>query len=162
MNGYLLSIIGTVLVCAVLTAILPSGKTSGIIKGIAKLACVIAIISPIPQFLENGISSKLTNKKNTNKFAQTVIQTDESFIKYYCEMRVNNAETALNKEILEKFSMDVDSKMTWRFSNKDVYDVDEVLITSIAIKMNDEASTEMNETIKNYVTQNYCCEVYIE
>ena len=161
MSGYLISIIGTVLVCAVLTAILPSGKTAGVIKGIAKLACVIAIISPIPQFLgEWGVRDK-KNEKNTEKISQSVIQTDESFIKYYCEARISNAEDALNKEILEKFSLAVTSDISWEFADG-VCDVDSIIITKIAIKTDENTSKERKNAVKTYIVDNYGSEVQIE
>ena len=50
MNEYVLSVIGTVLIASVLTAILPEGKTSGIIKGITRLVCVVAIVAPVVSF----------------------------------------------------------------------------------------------------------------
>ena len=54
MNAYVLSVIGTVLISAVLTAIIPEGKTSKVIKGIARLACVLVIVTPIVQFFVKG------------------------------------------------------------------------------------------------------------
>ncbi len=165
MNGYLLSIIGTVLVCAVLTAILPSGKTSGVIKGIARLACVISIIAPIPQFLGNAKPFDTNSKKNTSKnnvnFSQSVIQTDESFIKYYCEMRIQNAENALNEELLEKFSLSVQSDIDWRF-NEETCDSDEIMITKISVKLQEKGTDKLKDEVWEYLTKNYCSEVLIE
>ena len=51
LNDYLLCVIGTVLICSILTAIAPEGKTSAVIKGVARLTCVLAIISPVLNFL---------------------------------------------------------------------------------------------------------------
>ncbi len=158
MSGYLISIIGTVLVCAVLTALLPNGKTAGVIKGIAKLACVISIIAPIPQF----ISDFGDDEKNNEKITQTVIQTDKSFIQYYCEMRIDNAKQSLENEIYDKFSIVVSCDIFWQFENADNSDVDEVKITKIAVKTLENTSISSKNEIKEYVMQNYCSEVQIE
>ena len=165
MNGYLLSIIGTVLICAVLTAVLPSGKTSGVIKGIAKLACVISIIAPIPNFLGNAKFFDTNSKKNTSKnnvnFSQSVIETDELFIKYYCEMRIQNTENALNEELLEKFSLSAQSDIDWRFKGKEC-DSDEIMITKISVKLQEEGTEDLKNDVWEYLTKNYCSEVLIE
>ena len=47
MSAYLLSIIGIVLLTAILSAVLPDGKTVKFIKGIAKLCCLAVILPPV-------------------------------------------------------------------------------------------------------------------
>ena len=54
MNAYVLSVIGTILLSAIITAILPDGKTNSVIKGVSRLACVIAIVMPILTFFQSG------------------------------------------------------------------------------------------------------------
>lgn len=165
LNGYLLSIIGTVLVCSILTAILPSGKTHGVIKGIAKLVCVITIISPIPKFIGNWSFFDKNNKKNsgnnTVNLAQTVIPTDESFIKYYCEMRVQNAEISLNEEIKEKFFITATSDITWKFQAENDIDSDTIQIVKISVKL-ENGDEQTRQAVGEYLRKNYCSEVQIE
>ena len=166
MNGYLLSIIGTVLICSVLTAVLPSGKTAGVIKGIAKLACVIAIIAPIPQFLGAWGDFDTNSEKNAQQthenFSQSVIQTDESFIKYYCEMRVRHTEETLNAELAEKFSVQATTDIDWRFQEESFVDSNEIVITKISVKLQEEKTLEEKNAVRDYLTKNYCSEVQIE
>ena len=54
MSAYLLSIIGIVLLAAVLSAVLPGGKTGKFIKGMTKLACLAVILSPVLNFFRGG------------------------------------------------------------------------------------------------------------
>ena len=61
-SGYLLTIIGTVLVCSLITAIAPEGKTTASVKGVAKLVCTLAIISPVLRFFKTGSIETLFDK----------------------------------------------------------------------------------------------------
>ena len=152
MNGYLLSVIGTVLLAALLTSIVPEGKTSGLIKTIAKSACLLAIVAPIPSYL-NSENSDEKNAQSQTIFSQTVIETDEDFIKYYREMRIRATAQALETELKEKFSVETSVEFEW------TYALGEVEITKIIVKTeNGEANAAMWE----YLTKNYCSEVMIE
>lgn len=152
MNGYLLSVIGTVLLAAVLTAIAPEGKTSSIIKAVTKSACLLAIVAPIPAYLNSERSDEKNENTQTN-FLQTVIETDEDFIKYYCEMRVRATAQAIEAELKEKFSVQTSVTLNWQ------YESDEIKIVRIIVKTeNGEDKTAMWE----YLTKNYCSEVLIE
>ena len=152
MNGYLLSVIGTILIAALLTAIAPDGKTSGLIKAIAKSACLLAIVAPIPSYLNSGNLDE-KNADSQTIFSQTVIETDEDFIKYYSEMRIRATEQALEAELKDKFFIETSVELEW------VYQSDEIKITKIIVKTeNGEENTVMWE----YLTKNYCSEVMIE
>ncbi len=140
------------LVAALLTAIAPEGKTSGLIKAIAKSACLLAIVAPIPSYLNSGKSDE-KNADFQTIFSQTVIETDEDFIKYYSEMRIRATAQALETELKEKFSVETSVKLQW------TYDSGDIKITNIIVKTeNGEENTAMWE----YLTKNYCSEVMIE
>lgn len=152
MNGYLLSVVGTVLIASVLTAIAPEGKTSGIIKAITKSVCLLAIIAPIPSYLFSENSDK-KNDETESFFSQTVIETDGAYIKYYSEMRIREAEQSLEAELKEKFSVQANVTLQWD------YQENEIKITKIIVKtQNGENRAAMWE----YLTKNYCSEVMIE
>ena len=166
LDGYLLAIIGTVLLCSVLTAIVPEGKTTGVIKGVTRLACLLAIISPIPYFLQKeNIFDKLHGENTQNAtafFSENVIQTDERFIKYYSEMRIREAESALVAEIKEKFEVNASVEIAWDFEGEGAYDTDKIRITQIYVALNGEISEEDKREMSNYLTKNYCSEVLLE
>ena len=60
LSGYLLCIIGTTLVSSILLAILPEGKSSSMVKGMAKLVCIVSIVSPIPKLIGQTKRAKNT------------------------------------------------------------------------------------------------------
>ncbi len=167
LDGYLLSIIGTVLLCSILTAVIPDGKTAGVIKGVTRLVCLISIIAPIPYFLgKENLFDRVgeENTKNANAFfPQTVIQTDESFIKYYSELRIQETERLLKAELESRFGRVLAVTLCWEFDGEDeTIDADKIRITKILIKTEEEISEEERLAMSEYLTKNYCSEVRIE
>lgn len=155
LDGYLLAILGTVLSSAILTAIVPEGKTSGTVKSIAKLVCLLVIIAPIPKFLQMESFFDETSEENTETFfSQSVIETDERFINYYSEMRIRYAEQSLETEILDKYALAVDVCLECA--------TEDLKINKITVKTNKETDEEAKRVMWEYLTQNYCSEVLIE
>lgn len=165
MSEYLLSIIGTVFLCSILTAIAPQGKTAGVIKGVAKLACVLVIVSPVFRFFKTGEIGGNSTENSPTFFPQTGIQTDESFIQYYSEMRVRETETALRQEIFERYAVETEVSFTWETETQTVgkyYETERIKINEIRVKCAEEPSKELKESMWEYLTKNYCSEVLIE
>ncbi len=159
LDGYLLAILGTVLTSAILTAIVPEGKTSATVKGVAKLVCLLVIIAPIPRFLQMESFFDETSEKNTDTFfSESVIQTDESFINYYSEMRVRYAEQALETELLDKYSLL--AKVTLAYETE--AETSDINIKKITVKTEKETNEEVKKEMWEYLTKNYCSEVLIE
>ncbi len=165
MNAYLLSVIGTVLLCALLTAIAPEGKTAGAIKGIAKLACILIIISPILRFFQIGANGTTEDEFLNIFFSENVIQPDEAFIKYYSEMRIRETETALEKEIMEKYSVSSEVSLQWEQETQTVagmYEEEKIRITGLCVTVKEDINEEARKNMWEYLTKNYCSEVLIE
>lgn len=157
MSSYLLIIVGSVLVSAILTAVIPSGKTANVIKGVTKAVCLLAILSPVPDILAK--SGWL--EENENYFSQAVIQTDTSFIKYYSEMRIQNAEELLEKEILDKYSLETNVTLMWQYADAKV-NTDTIKILQICVQILQPYDGERKMEVKEYLMKNYCSEVMIE
>lgn len=159
MNGYLLGVIGTVLLSAILTAIIPEGKTAKTVKGMTKLACLLVIISPIPNYLKASGLLKGSDKDSLTNFPQTVIQTDSEFIKYYSEMRIRQTEEALEKEILDKYGKRTQVTLAWE---EQTSGYDEIKITKIHVQTENGLTAEEANAMWEYLTKTYCSEVLIE
>ena len=158
MNGYLLSIAGVVILSAILSAILPSGKTSGLIKSVMRTACILAIISPIVTFFRSGSLSVGGIKNSDMIFSQSVIEQEQAFIHYHSEMRISETEKALEKEIFERFSVETDVALSWEFET----DNDAIKITQIRVILTGQRDGEVLKNMWEYLTKNYCSEVLIE
>lgn len=159
MNTYLLTILGVVIVSSFLTAILPSGKTTNTVKGIVKTVCLLTIISPILGFLQNA---KNPSEKSSVIFQESGIQTDGEFIKYYSELRVNNAQTLLQKELFERFSAQTNVRFLWKTIQEQQDEYNQIQITEIVIHLLSEISEKEKEDMRIYVSKNYCSEVRLE
>lgn len=165
MSGYLLMIIGTVLLCAVLTALAPSGKTSSVIKGIARLVCVLVIVAPVLRFFQTGEIPENSTGNVTAFLPQTGIEADEEFIKYYCELRIRDAEAALEEEIYDKYAVSAKVNLEWEKEKENVYGIyetEKIRIIQIRVVLKSAIEEEFVSAISKYLKENYCSEVVIE
>lgn len=160
MNGYLLSVIGTILISAFVTAITPDGKTSVVVKAVTRLACILVIIAPILRFLQAERSTQ--NAENRQEiFAESVIQTDSSFIQYYQEKRIELTAQALEEELLDEFAVDGNVQIEWRKTPTDDGEQG-IEITRICVRLENSIAERERERMCEYLTKNYCSEVLIE
>ncbi len=164
MSGYVLSVIGIILISAILTAVLPSGKTSSVIKGVTRLACVLVIVMPILVFFQSG-EWKIGKTFFPGDFSESVIQTDETFIQYYSEMRVREAERKLEEALFEEFSVNVNVTLRWEIETSEYasyYEDEKIKITRIYVVNDKKQTEEVERAMWGYLTKNYCSEVLIE
>lgn len=159
MSEYLLSVTGTILFCALLTAILPDGKTTNTVKGITKVACLLVIISPVFVFLNDFTKGE---ENSSVFFDKNSIETDEAFIKYYQELKIRDSEDALESELKSKFDIDTDITFLWSVMNESKTKEDRIKIDKIEVKLTSNIGGEMKDTILVFLKNNYCSEVLIE
>ena len=162
MSEYLLCMIGTVLLSAILVAILPNGKTMGIIRAITRLVCVLAIIFPILHFFQTGEMPDY--KKNPDIFSQTSIDMDNKFIKYYSEKRIRQTQEAVVQELLEKYNAQTNVLFDWEYQEfvNGKYTEDLICVTKINVRCSNQIDEEVKLKMWEYLTTNYCSEVLIE
>ena len=156
MSGYLLSLIGVVLLSAILTAILPEGKTAGLIKSVMRMVCVLTIISPVLNFLGEGAWAVSGIKNSTAILPETGIQQDSAFIHYYSELRIRETENALELEIAKTQGISSEVSIQWTEQNEGIY------IKKICVKTLEKQDEEALRIMWEYLTKNYCSEVLIE
>ena len=151
MSEYLLGIIGTVLISAVLTAILPSGKTSSMIKSVARLACLVVVLSPLVAFFKEGESIG-------NNFLKIGIQTDKNFIEYCSKISVENAEKSIEEHLVERYGKNFEVSLVWEEIKTDegVYEVERIKITKAFLSpASGEVTQKEEEEIQNYLLENF-------
>ena len=161
MNGYLLSIIEAVLFSGFIVAILPDGKMAGTVKGVAKMVCLLAIIAPIPQYLQKqGTDGAMQISREF--FTSTGIQTDTSFIQYYSEMRIRETEQALEQQITEVFSCSAQVSLQTKDDDllTQISDI-EIVCIHVCLQLG-ETQVDKRAQIREYLIEQYGCEVLIE
>ena len=143
LSGYLLSIIGVVLFCSVLTVVLPQGKTGKIVGAMARLACIITILAPLPAYF-NG---------NTDGFFQkTSIEMDEDFIKYCSELRIEEAQKNLENSLREKYDENVSVLFYWGW--EDCEEGENIKVYQISVS-SDCLTEEDKATISRDIKEDY-------
>ncbi len=169
MSGYLLSIVGIVLLSSILSVVLPGGKTVKFIKGITKLCCLAVILAPVLGFFKKAASGD--GKINFPFFSsETVIETDGAFIDYCSTKRIENAEAELEKKLKETFSVEVEATLLWEYSGSlneeegdgylSVYEGKEIKITKVLLM--DSAGSidgEVRKKMTEHIVGEYGCEV---
>lgn len=162
MSEYLLGVIGTIILCALLTAIVPDGKTSGVIKSVSRMVCILAIVAPVLKYLRSGQTDLQVNVENN--FFESVIQEDEDYIQYYSELRVRETERALAQELEERYQVSSEVELAWENVAKahGKYLIDQIQIQQIKVTIGGELEENMIRDMYEYLTKNYCSEVLIE
>ena len=167
MNAYILSVLGVVLFSSLVTAIIPDGKTASFIKGIARLVCVFAIVSPLISFFQEGKESG----DGENFFVDSVIKTDETYIDYCSKISVKNAETELQNTVEKDYGISCDIHLIWQYEKKDTdglkgfflinYEGKSIKVEEIQINFPIDTSTEMQNNIISRLQTDTSCEVKI-
>ena len=155
MSGYLLTVIGSVLVCSLITAIAPDGKMSASVKGVTKLVCILAVIAPILNFFEADSIQRLIDKNRQGIFYEDVIEVDGEFIQYYSEMRIQQTEEVLSEKLFERYSVSCEVRLDWSFEG-------DIRIERIVVKLLENVDEEVKGEMRLFLVENCCGEVLIE
>lgn len=151
MSEYLLSIVGIVFLAAIVNAILPEGKTSGMVKSVLKLLCILVILTPFAKIVQqDGVGVE-------NYFAQSVIKIDESFIEYCSEKAISATQTKIEEEIFQEFGQQVSVKLEWRYSQAEEQG-GRIEIVCIYVRSSKENQAEIQE----YICKKYGCKVEMQ
>lgn len=155
MKEYLLSVVGIVLISSILLAVIPEGKTTGVIKGTAKMACLLVIVSPVIRYFCER--EKIEKKVAIDGifFQETVIDEDVDFIQYNYEIRVRLIEQALKKELQEVYAIDTEVMLEWELAES-------VRVSTIHIIPQCVIEEDIKIAVSEYLEQKYCSEVLLE
>ena len=166
MSGYVLTVLGTVLLSAVVACVIPNGKTAVLIKSVTKLLCIFAIISPILNYFQKGLDGIF--EENLNK---SVINTDDTYIDYCSKKAIEGAEETLEKRLLDEYGVSASVALNWVYwlgetDEKSAIGQDlsgyRIRITSIEISLaeNTDLETAVKEEIQERFEKDYSCGVY--
>ena len=153
MSEYLLGIVGTVLLSALIIGISPKGKTAEIIKGTTKVVCLLAIVAPILQFFQ-------FDGKWQDFFEKSVIQTDVAYIRYCSEKRIEYAQDALSKTLAEEFGGEFTVMLIWSYTDvqEGAYETERVKIDKVQVVSAVPLSDEVWLSIEAFIQSGYACE----
>ena len=104
MSGYLLSLLGVILLGVLVDAILPSGSTSKYISGMFAIIVMFVMISPVITWLKNDY-------KITDYFTTSEIQLNDKLLYNINNNKLNALESEIQQE-LEDSGLAEDVKIT--------------------------------------------------
>ena len=163
LKGYVFGVIGTVLLSAIIAVSLPEGKTSVTVKSIARGLCVLIIVSPVLSFFPEKTERLTASNNAQTNFLQIGIQTDESFIQYFSNVRVQNAQAQLENELQERFGLPLSVLLVWEWQKpNEKAEYEDIYISKIQVQGTAEATDTEKRKILDYLTKNYCSEVLLE
>jgi hypothetical protein len=149
---YLLSVVGIVLFASVLLGIVPNGKTTELIKSIARMACLIVIVSPIVKlFVGMG--------KVEGIFDESGIQIQSQFIEYCSEERISAVEESLRKDLVNLSNKVLEVEISWSLKTQEngQYKSDAISIEKIKVLIREPIEESLRQEIETYILLNYGC-----
>ena len=111
MSGYVLSILGIVLLGVIIDVIIPSGNISKYIKSIFSIFVVAVIISPVVTFLSN---------KNGIKLDYDNYEMDKQLIEYIFEKRTENEENKIEIYLKDNGFDKIDINLNYLINNNEL------------------------------------------
>ena len=96
MSEYFLSVCGATLLSALLTQILPSGKTNKFLIGILKLCCLAVFVAPVASWLRQFPQTEPSDLQ---------IELDSSYLDHCDELVSQDVATAIEQDAEERFSV---------------------------------------------------------
>lgn len=144
MNGYILSILGIVVVGILFDVIIPSGSISKYIKSIYAIFVVAVIISPVVNFLSN---------KNEIDFNYQEYQIDSKLINYINTQKVKSLENEIESELKENGYENVDIKLDFSYENEEIKYISCIINLKNLLLKDGQAHINKYEFIKNVVKE---------
>ena len=122
MKAYILAVCGAALISALVTVLLPEGKTGKFINGILKLFCLLVMLVPLLALFTGGEGAL------PSLSGQGTMEYDDAFIEKMFARRAEAEAASLESYIDEEFSVTADVRVGWENVEYE-YTVSEVLVT---------------------------------
>jgi len=111
MSSYILSVCGAVIISALVSIIMPEGKTGKFINGIVKIACVLIMVSPIISWVYKLKGEKSQSVNNIK------VDIDDDFLNYFNNVKAEELEKDIKKIIENQYDIEVFVEIDWQISN---------------------------------------------
>ena len=142
MSGYILSILGVVLLGIIIDVIIPSGNINKYIKSIFSIFIVAVIISPVVKFLSN---------KNDFKLDYNNYEIDQELVQYIYKKRVENEEKKIEQHVQSEGFEGIDIVLDFSINNNEIeYNSCNINLENLVISA-DKQHINKYEFIKNLV-----------
>lgn len=120
MSGYILNVVGAIVIATIASLIIPSKKTGKMIEGIIKLCVLLVMVSPIINLTE-GI--KLDEIFTT----EATINYDSEYLEYVYKNKALQDEKDLKTIIEKEFEAKCDCSVLWVADNLE-YKIQKIVV----------------------------------
>lgn len=138
MNGYLLTLLGIILLGVLINTILPSGSTSKYISGIFAIFVMFVMISPVLTFIKNDYTI-------SDYFTKVDIELNDKLLYNVTDSKFNALEQQIVKELdgngYSNVVIDIKFKLV----------ADNVEITQVLVDLNNLVINQNSPNINRYV-----------
>ena len=138
MSGYLLSLLGVILLGVLVDAILPSGSTSKYISGIFAIIVMFVMISPVITWLKNDY-------KITDYFTTSEIQLNDKLLYNINNNKLNALESEIQQELEDSGLAGVIVDIKFELVAEDVK------ITQVLVDLKNLVINQNSQNINKYV-----------
>ncbi len=135
MSGYILSILGIVLVGIVIDIVLPNGVINKYIKSLFSIFVIAVILSPIITFVKE-------NKDFTLHYEDYEVQ--QNIMNYIFNQRVSSIENSIEKELENSGFSNIDIKLNFSIESN------ELSVNSCTVFMKNAVISSDNQHINKY------------
>ncbi len=104
MKAYILSVCGAVLISALVTLLMPEGRSGKFIGGILRLFCLLAILAPLLAFVRSDLPDLSSSAQSA---------PDGAFIEYFYGRYAKEQGKMLEKTLEEEFSLSLNVQIGW-------------------------------------------------
>jgi len=150
MSGYVLSILGIVLLGVLIDVIIPSGNINKYIKSIYSIFVVAVIISPVVNFIAN---------KNDYKLTYLNYEIDAELLEYVYKLRVENAENNIEIYLNNEGFSGIDIIIDYSINNNEIqYNSCSVNLQNLGIsadKLNINKYEFIKQAVKSFTNLTY-------
>lgn len=147
MKEYILAVCGAVVISALISLLMPEGKTGRFIGGILKLFCLLVMLVPLLQMFKQFAVPEEGEEVSAG------YEPDEDFLLNIYEKQAAAREDEIEELVEKEFSVDVSADVVWEYAQ---YACN---VTEIRIKIEnfgiygDEEHIYVIQQIKSYVSE---------
>ena len=138
MSGYLLALLGVVILGVLIDVVIPSGSTSKYISGIFAIFVMFVMISPVLNFIKNDY-------KLSDYFSSVDIELNEKLLYNITDNKFNALESDMQKELSDNGYNNVVVDIKFNI------EADNVEITQVLVDLTNLVINDVSANINRYV-----------
>ena len=138
MSGYLITLLGVILLGVLIDVIIPSGSTSKYISGIFAIVVMFVMISPVLNWIKNDY-------KLSDYFTSMDIELNERLLYNITDNKFNALESDIEAELTDNGYSNVNIDIQF------VLNADNVEITQVLVDLSNLVINENSSNINRYV-----------